>query len=82
MVTIPIDKKVFLHPEAVCTAITSPGVAFGPPRGARLSGICRWVLFVTVQVRQVATFPSQSGELTGLLPHPGGVNHQGVLCVG
>lgn len=82
MAGIPIDKQVFLHPEAVCAAITSAGVAFGPPRGARLSGISRWVLLVTVQLRQIATFPSQSGELAGLLPHPGGVDHQGVLCVG
>lgn len=48
MVGIPVDKQVFLHTEAVCAAITSPGVAFGPPRGARLSGICRWVLLITV----------------------------------
>lgn len=82
MFCAPVDKQVFLHSEAVCAAVTSPGVAFGPPRGARLPGICRWVLLVTVQLRQIATFPSQSGELTGLLPHPGGVDHQGVLCVG
>lgn len=82
MVGIPVDKQVFLHPEAVCAAITSSGVAFGPPGGAGLSGICRWVLLVTVQLGQIATFPSQSGELTGLLTHPGGVDHEGVLCVG
>lgn len=82
MVSIPIDKQVFLNPEAVCAAITSPSVAFGPPRGARLSGICRWVLLVTVQLRQIATFPSQSGELTGLFPHPRRVDHQSVLRVG
>lgn len=58
MVYIPIDKQVFLHPETVCAAITTSTVAVGTPGGTRLSGICRWILVVTVQIRQISTFTS------------------------
>lgn len=76
---LPIDKQVFLHAEAVGAAVAYSAVALGAPGGPGLPGVGGRVLVIAIQVREVASLAPQCGELTGLLPHPGRVNHQRVL---
>lgn len=54
----PIDEQVFLNPETVSASITPAAVAVGTSGGAGLSGIGRWILIITVQIRQLSTFTS------------------------
>lgn len=56
-VSSPVDEQVFLNPEAVGASITPAAVAVGPSGGAGLPGIGRRILLVTVQIRQLSTFP-------------------------
>lgn len=76
---VPVDQQVFLHSEAVCSPIASPGLAVGAAGRSGLSGVMGRVFFIAVQVRDLATFTTQRRELPGLLPHARRIDHKRVL---
>lgn len=78
----PIDKQVFLNPEAVGASVTPAAVAIGPSGGAGLPGIGRRILLITVQIRQLSAFTPQAGVLASLLADSGSVDNEGVLMGG